>query len=270
MPHAISPRLSHLLRAYHLGPDHPMKIRLWTIFRRATGYRRLTFPYAGSGWITVDERDYVQQQIYEFGAYQPEVWAAIAAVLRPGDVLWDVGAHIGAVSIHAALDSRVRTFHAFEPDPRQLAALRLNLALNEARGRIHPVALSDRRETRQLHLGPSANSGLSGLGARPGAATIAIECRTADELVFDEGVDPPNLVKLDIEGWEPQVLRGMSRLLVERPPRAIVFEGAHDGAGQLANPELAALLATNGYTLRVIPRSGPIAEEYENYVATHA
>ncbi len=55
-----------------------MKLRFYYWLRRLSGYARLTIPYAKDGWITVDERDWLQREIYATGAYEPEVWEALS------------------------------------------------------------------------------------------------------------------------------------------------------------------------------------------------
>ena len=67
-------------------------------------------------------------------------------------------------------------------------------------------------------------------GVRPGPSrqkrpgrVIQIECRTADELVSEEAVPPPSVVKIDTEGHEPAVLRGMEKTIRNHKPK-IFFE----------------------------------------------
>ncbi|HEX8273654.1 MAG TPA: FkbM family methyltransferase [Longimicrobiaceae bacterium] len=258
--------LSRLLRAYYRGPDHPAKLRVYWGLRRLQGYRRLTLPYAERGWITVDERDVVAGRVFTHGAYEPEVWAALAAHAVGGEVLWDVGANVGTVAVRGAIDPRFRAVHAFEPDPGNAAVLRHTLGLNGGRWTVHPYALGDRRERRALHLAPTANRGLSSLarGTSTGA-TREVECRTVDELVFEAGVEAPTLMKVDVEDWEAHVFRGARRLLAERPPRAIVFEAAAGPRGEIADAELRELLA--GWRVAHVARPEGAVEPRENYLA---
>lgn len=263
----LQPSLSRLLRSYHLGPDHPMKIRLWTLLRWATGYPRLTMPYAESGWISLDERDYLQREIYVRGAYEPEVWENLVAHVAPGDIFWDVGAHVGAVSIKALRDPRIRACHAFEPDPVQAEALAFNLALNGNHGILHRLALSDRSEIRALYHGPLSNIGLSSLAKSTTDSMFSVTCRSGDELVFGDGVSAPDLLKIDVEGWELHVLQGMERLLRERLPRAIVFEWAVDETGIPHDDAPATYLGDFGYQVQRIIRPDQHTEARENFIA---
>jgi FkbM family methyltransferase len=270
LPQVLGKRLSRILRAYYLGPHHPSKLRIWWGFRRLTNYPRLTIPYGEGGWITVDERDVVSGFVFVTGDYEPEVWEALSAQARDADVLWDVGANIGTVSIPALLDERIRELHAFEPDPTNASVLERNLALNGTGYSLHRLALGDRSEVRQLHLAPTANAGLSSLAAATSTGvSVAVECRTVDQLVFEDGLAAPTLMKVDVEGWELQVFRGARRLLRELPPRAIVFEAESDPRGQMTEDPLLAELEEAGYRVRRIARQEGGIESRENYLALH-
>lgn len=270
MPAIHGKHLSGILKSYFCGPDHPMKMRLWGWLRSALGYPRLTIRYAGQGWITVDERDLLQRRILVTGSYESEVWEALAPYVRAGDVIWDVGAHIGSFAIRALVDKRVAEVHAFEPDPSHHSILLKNLALNCGRYSTRSFALSDRRETRDLCQGPLANTGLSTLDeASKNRKRCRVECRTMDELVFAERLACPNVIKIDVEGWELHVLRGGRRVFEEWPPRALVVEARCTGSGRRVDPNIEEFLETNRYSLTRIERpSGPI-EERENYLAVH-
>jgi FkbM family methyltransferase len=259
--------LSELCCAYYRGPEHPMKQRVWSWLRRASGYARLTVRYGRGGYITLDERDLLQREILVAGTYEPEVWEALSAFARAAEVVWDVGAHIGSFAIRALLDTRVGEVHAFEPDPIQAEVLSQNLALNGRQYVVHRYALGCRHERRQLQRGPLANMGLSSLVLRGGSETCEVECRSADEVVFSDGVPAPTLLKVDVEGWEGEVLRGAERLLREQPPRAIVLEAACDASGEVLDPGIVEYLRSHGYEWRRIIRPSGIIDVRENYLA---
>jgi FkbM family methyltransferase len=145
--------------------------------------------------------------------------------LRPGDVLFDVGACIGFVSAHAA--KRGARVVAFEPEPQFRSRLCENLALNELGNdevRVIDWAVSDGPGEVQLYtdgvggLSPS----LSRVGER-GAITICTD--SIDAALSRADLPTPQVLKLDVEGAETLALRGMSRLL-SRPaaPRTIFIE----------------------------------------------
>jgi FkbM family methyltransferase len=259
-----------------------MKLRLWRYVRQLSGYPALTLTYGAKGWITIDERDWLQSSIFAYGVYEPEVWAALAQYATRDEVVWDVGAYIGSFVLTAAQDSRVKAVCAFEPDPLTLRTLVSNLALNGNPATVYPLALSDTTERRTLIHGPSTNGGMSTLNpaARTGITDhvsdgrhelpiFDIVCRTADELVAEGEIPAPTLMKIDVEGWEYQVLNGAQRLLRSTRMKAIAFEASCDATGTLTDERLAGLLAESGYSFSRIRRPDGEIRRVENYLAVH-
>src|SRR5260370_29558560 len=118
--------------------------------RQPSGSPPLTVAYGLGNWITLDERDWLQSAILSHGAYEPEVWAALAHHATHDEVVWDVGAYIGSFVLRAAQDSRVKSLCAFEPDPMTLKLLHRNLGLNANPVSVYPLALTDTTES--VHL----------------------------------------------------------------------------------------------------------------------
>ena len=144
--------------------------------------------------------------------------------LRPEDIVWDIGASIGLLSVHAA--SVARAVVAFEPDPATFRRLQQNLQLNQLRDRVdcRMEALGDRGgdvELRTDGLAGNAPS-VANLGRHAGVTTAHMT--TIDQLV-DSTLPAPTVLKIDVEGAELLVLRGGSRLLSStRAPRMIFLE----------------------------------------------
>jgi FkbM family methyltransferase len=276
----IGKTISRVLAAYYRGPDHPMKLRLWRYMRQMCGYPRLTLAYGDGCWITVDERDWLQSSIFTSGAYEPEVWEALAHFATRDEIVWDVGANIGSFVLTAAHDNRVRSVCAFEPDPVTLRTLKENLALNGNPAIVYPLALSDRTERRTLIHGPAANTGMSTLDPTASTGitqhvsdrdqelpTFDVTCRTADELIAAGEVPAPTLMKVDVEGWEYQVLHGAEQLLQSTRLKAIAFEAGCDATGRLTDDRLEDLLTRYGYALTRIRRPEGNILSVENYLA---
>lgn len=266
---ALGKRTSAFLRAYYKGPDHPLKMRLWRWFRLWTGWPRLTVSYGKRSWITVDESDYIGMEILTKGSFELEVWQTLAEAASSNEVFWDVGAHIGCFTLLALEDPRVQEVHAFEPNPVQAALLSKHTILNQGKCTVHPFALSDQEETRQLHGGPDSNTGQASFIYRKGTGAFEAQCQTVDRLVFQEKLPAPTLMKIDTEGWERHVLEGAKRVLSEYPPKAIVFEAESDGAGTLQDKAIKVHLESRGYEIRWLRRLGGDLQELENFVALY-
>lgn len=133
----------------------------------------------------------------------------IASLIKPGDVVWDVGAHHGYVTLCAArCVGRIGAVHAFEPSERNRRLLRRHVAWNGFENVvIHPFALSS--FDGDATFGGTGTSKMFHLGG----GTERVEVRTADSLVASGAVPPPTLVKVDVEGSEVELLRGAGELL---------------------------------------------------------
>lgn len=145
------------------------------------------------------------------------------------DRFWDIGANIGGTSL--PLLKRFPKLQAvlFEPSAEVAGRLIRNLSCNPdlaSRARVMQVALSQADEMTEFFVSNEPhNSGVAGLGKshnRAGFGVVVAAAR-ADSLVARQLAPKPQLVKMDVEGFEIEVLRGMTELLKsERIP--VVFE----------------------------------------------
>jgi FkbM family methyltransferase len=174
------------------------------------------------------------------GEHEPGVQSVISAMVRPGDVVYDVGAHLGSLALGTALlvgtSGRVVTF---DGDPENVERLRENSLRNQFGARLqavhaavwsHPseTGISFRRGSSQ-----SSHGGVEADGNRPVLGTgelISVPVTTLDDFVAAGG-PVPHLIKIDVEGGEYEVLRGGARLFANHRPRIIV-EVHHQAASE--------------------------------------
>lgn len=175
--------------------------------------------------------------------------AWLRSELRAGDVLADVGANIGAFSVVAGrLVGERGHVYAFEPHPANVVALLGNVSRNGLGRRVSvlPAPLAGEEAWGAFVVAsPARGSAESAFSqAEPGAAAAQlVRSTTLDALVERSVVRPPALVKVDVDGAEPAVLRGMARLLrSERRPRSLQVEVNPD-----VRAETLALLGEAGY-----------------------
>jgi FkbM family methyltransferase len=129
-------------------------------------------------------------------------------LLRPNDLFLDVGANIGSYTILAASVCKARAI-AFEPDPDAARVLRRNIAIN------HLSSLADVREAALggVHGQIAFTLGLDTMNrvAGPGDQSVqVVPIRRLDDI---SDAEAPTLIKMDVEGFEEQVLSGASRVL---------------------------------------------------------
>jgi FkbM family methyltransferase len=148
---------------------------------------------------------------------------ALLSTLRPGDIAYDIGANIGVFSVLMAkmvgADGQVV---AFEPLPGVFEHLRANITLNALTNvRTLCIALSDVAGTSSMHT--ADESVLSSLESPAGAdhRTEQIRMEIGDRLRAFEGLPIPCAVKIDVEGHESSVLRGLHETL-RRPECRLV------------------------------------------------
>jgi FkbM family methyltransferase len=132
--------------------------------------------------------------------------------IESGTSVWDVGANLGLYTVFAA--RRGGAVHAFEPDPSFADRLRRNVNLNGQDATIHELALSDENGTTTLATdGLEGNSPALSTGGDTERGRATIETIRGDALV--SGIPDPEVLKIDVEGAETGVLRGLGPRLSE-------------------------------------------------------
>jgi FkbM family methyltransferase len=177
-------------------------------------------------------------------------------IIRPGDFVVELGGHIGYLAVYFAhLVGPQGKVLVFEPGPNNLPYVRRNVA-SYKNTTVVPKAVSDFDGQGQLYIenltgandtlckdfpslvGNLRACGISGLKS----STIPIECITLDSVFRETDLPRPSVVKIDVEGAELSVLRGMDDLL-RRDDVAIMIEVTQDRA------EVYRLLEERGYVL---------------------
>ncbi len=163
------------------------------------------------------------------GHPEPATLKAIQSYLREGMAFVDIGASFGLLTIPAAALVGSKGFvQAWEPDPMSFEILsgnvQLNNLLNLRTVELLPYAAGRLAEQRLLYLKNSSRT-YSSLN-RPEAInpqSISVKVRSLDEMVPDRKID---LLKIDAEGYEPEILEGAMKALEQGRVCSIVLEFA--------------------------------------------
>ena len=177
--------------------------------------------------------------------------AYLERVLRPGDVVVDVGASIGVVALLAAkLGCRVL---AIEAESANYERLRANIALNGLRLEPLRLAIADYSGTATLYVFSPDRRGHHTL-ARDDAAigNQTVDCTTIDELLARTGIERVDLLKIDVEGAEPEAFAGASESLARGAIRKIVFEISREPLLRMGHriEDVVRPLRAAGYSIR--------------------
>ena len=164
------------------------------------------------------------------GLQEPADMAFVLHLLRADDHFLDVGANVGSFTVLAAGCAGSRAT-AIEPIPQTFRHLRRNVLVNDLADRVacHNLGAGARDETLRFTGGLDAANHVATGAAAQAPGTVAVPVRRIDDILGD---DMPTLVKIDVEGWEAQVLDGMPRCLASPKLAAAVVElFDRDGTG---------------------------------------
>lgn len=225
--------------------------------------RPLNLVVDGTRYDLITE-DLIDFRTAYFGGHDTRVVDFLDARIRPTrTVLWDVGANVGSIFLPLARRHPELWVEAFEPAPPVIARLRRNLALNPdlaPRVRVHDLALHNRDTVVDFYVsGTDTNSGLGSLAASEAARSrpVPVAARTGDRLVETGVAVAPDLIKLDLEGFEYEALDGLRRVLAATRHVVVVFEHepyrlAERGVGARAID----LLHGHGFSVYTVPAGG--------------
>lgn len=191
------------------------------VLGRRMGIRTVTTRFGYR--MRLDLRDWVDQFIYITGNYEEMTAATIEASLSPGDTAVDIGANIGFFSLlMARCVGPTGAVWAFEPIPGTNQRLRQNVAMNHATTiTVRNEAIAEDDTDRTIFGGTEDHSGIAGFRPVEGASqSHAVPVRRLTSCL--PAGTRPRLVKIDVEGAEFLVLRGMHDLLVSHQPDLVL------------------------------------------------
>ncbi|MFD7223256.1 FkbM family methyltransferase [Streptomyces sp. NPDC059892] len=206
--------------------------------------------------FAVDTQDLIQRYLYMFGVWEPHMTRWLQSRLGPGDTFVDVGANIGYYSVLASgLVGDEGQVVAIEASPDFHRKLLQQVQLNE-RGNVRAVngAVSDSRKTLTFVLASSANMGANSIVPYDGPveSSFEIEARPLPELLESEEIARARVIKIDVEGAEGPVVRGMVPMLDKlRPDAEITVEVSPDRMAQLGDSaeELLTTMRDHGFNV---------------------
>lgn len=145
-----------------------------------------------------------------------EVLSDVMESFDQGDIFYDVGANVGIYTCFAASMINSGEVVAFEPEPNNIEHLQLNLELNGLKADIQQTALADSNGSVELSLaGAEAGEGEHALSTNSSPDTLEVPMAKGDSIIDRNDLPSPTVVKIDVEGAELAVLRGLQNTLAE-------------------------------------------------------
>ena len=195
---------------------------------------------------------------------------ALRRAISTGDVVWDVGANVGRYTIaFSDLVGPTGQVVAFEPVPATYGLLSA-AAAGRPNCSLLQVALGAESAISHINVMSDARAGTHSLVRNvPGASAVAVVVEPGDQIRIDRELPAPNVIKIDVEGFEYEVLLGITDTLRLPELRAILCE-VHFGAlaqrGLKYHPQrIEEYLRAHGFATRWVAASHLEATRHENH-----
>jgi FkbM family methyltransferase len=183
------------------------------ILKTINGYHLLIDPKNDSG---------VERSLHETGTYEKGMLHFLDQHLKNGDVFIDVGANIGLLSLHAAKSvGNNGNVLAFEAHPETVKILETNKALNQNDNiQIYPFALGSEKEKALIFDDSESNRGGASMVRSFSNSGIEVNVERLDDILVTSII--PKIIKIDVEGFELNVLKGAKRTIQEAKPILLI------------------------------------------------
>lgn len=179
-------------------------------------------------WSTKAYPDLLTRHMLFFGSYQDDVLDSLDKFLSPGDVMLDVGAHHGLMTIFASKKvGKKGKVISFEPNMDARKILDYNLRINNTNNvTIIPIGLMNKTGIMKFYPQKGLVSWNSSfmrdfVSQNEIIKPVLVRVQTLDKFVFYHGITP-DLIKIDVEGSEIFVLEGSKRTIKRYKPIIIM------------------------------------------------
>lgn len=185
--------------------------------------------YGQTIWSMPD--NHIAEAIIKHGVYDEHAIQYIEKILKAmpaSPVVLDIGAHIGNHALVMTQHSKM--VYCFEPMSENVTVLQRNQADNHIQNmQIFPFALSDKNENLTFY--KDGSTFVSEL-QHEGSATETLTCKIGDEVLLENNINQIDFIKIDVEGFEAQALRGLSHSIQASQP-VVMMEWNNDTTREL-------------------------------------
>ncbi|MBK1656444.1 FkbM family methyltransferase [Allochromatium vinosum] len=201
----------------------------------------------------------VEKSIFQTGTYERGTLAVIQSILKTGDRFVDVGANVGLMTIVAAKEvGPAGRVDAFEPVSEIRELLLQSIMMNNIQNiHVHDYALGSVPAKMKIYKHPEVNRGSASI-AWVNANVMGTEIRidTLDHTLSRMSEKAVSMIKIDVEGWELEVLKGGTDTLKKDPQPVVCIEFSrthplHGGTHE----EMFRLMQSSGYAGYILEKS---------------
>jgi FkbM family methyltransferase len=177
-------------------------------------------------YITMKDKG-LSQELLTYGIHEPFLSLLISNEIRENDVMIDIGSNIGYYALFYCSNLKSKRIISIEPDPRSFRVLKMNLILNTCNNfvKTYNVAIGPENKRAFIHLKTAFNVtsiSSSSISSQNDRAVREINLVTLDDLLASEL--KADILRMDIEGYEFQAIKGMMNVLRRLRPRLLFLE----------------------------------------------
>lgn len=209
-----------------LGKKHPVKTLLrftyWQVQSRFSKSRMIVKPFIGNvKFYAAKGLTGITGNIYT-GLHEFTDMAFLLHFLRPQDIFFDIGANVGSYTLLASGMIGANSI-TLEPVKSTFDVLRKNIELNNLNARVHLINAGAGSEAGEIKFSADEDTGnhVIAPSEQYKTNTVTVPVITVDSLLVDNS---PTLIKIDVEGFETEVLKGMAITLNQLTLKAIIIE----------------------------------------------
>ncbi len=160
---------------------------------------------------------------YFLGNYEPVITEKFEQYINSGDIVYDIGAHVGYYSLIASKKvGNDGYIYAFEPLPRNLSFLYRHCSFNDVKNiKVMEAAVSFQEGIRRF----AESKDDTAMGHLSNEGEIEVKSIVIDKLIEKKEIKPANVMKIDVEGMEYWVLKGAENLIKTHKPT--IFLATH-------------------------------------------
>ena len=172
----------------------------------------------------------VERAVYFTGTYEAGTLHVLGHLLKAGDVYFDIGSNIGLMAVFAAHKvGKKGAVHAFEPEPETYTILQHNCKINSLKNVVlNNVALGAQQTEATIYANLDINRGAASLVRQDGSAGKKVSVTTLDKYLSVSSISSIQVMKIDIEGYEMEMLKGATKLLSSKDAPVICIEYSRD------------------------------------------
>jgi len=270
-------------KPWYVWRPQQLAVRLWRSCRQTpAGYRPI--PVAWGGSIEANPITTVGRSLWTTAVHDLTMSEALTRLAEPGGVVVDAGAHVGYMTVLAAIATGDRgTVLAFEPHPDLFAVLQRNVEAAKAAGAearivVKNAALGAIAADAALVMpeGFDTNDGIAQISGTGSAGSVPVRMDTVDAVVKELQLPRIDVLKVDVEGHELGVFQGAATALAQHSIRHILyedFEGRRSAATRFLE-SFGYRVCSIGWSMRGLnvttKTGGSLARDYEApaYLAT--